>query len=212
MIRMKRLSSEQIPMTPAVPTIEQCLAYMDDFSMLENIRGHSLMVAQVAAVLLEGLRTADKTRHPLPAEDLVLAGALLHDIAKTQCLYGTCKHALVGHDICCDLGFPEIGEIVREHVVLSDYAPGRYRQGLFNACELVYYADKRVRHDTIVLLESRLEYILGRYGDNDPVKETLILANFKTCREFEGLLFSFLDFRPSDLAEIATTRQLNVLS
>ena len=49
-------------------------------------------------------------------------------------------------------------------------------------------------------------------GDNDPVKETLILANFKTCREFEGLLFSFLDFPPSDLAEIATTRQLNVLS
>ena len=195
-----------------IPTVGQCLAYMDDFSMLENIRAHSLMVAQVAAVLLEGLRTADKTRHPLPAEDLVLAGALLHDIAKTQCLHGTCKHALVGHEICCDLGFPEIGEIVGEHVVLSDYAPGRYRQGLFNACELVYYADKRVRHDTIVSLESRLEYILERYGDNDPVKETLILANFKICREFEGLLFSFLNFQPSDVADIATKKRLNILS
>ena len=193
-------------MTPKIPSIEQCLIYMDDFSMLENIRAHSFMVARAATALLEGLRRAGKTSAFLPPEDLVLAGALLHDIAKTQCLKTACKHALVGQEICRDLGFPEIGEIVRDHVILSDYAPVRYKQGIFNACELVYYADKRVRHDQIVSLESRLEYILGRYGDNDPVKESMITANFSICQEFETLLFNFLDFMPAELEQIASSR------
>lgn len=197
-------------MKTPVPTIEQCLAYMADFAMLENIRAHSFMVARTATAVREGLSEAGKTTAPLPAEDLVLAGALLHDIAKTQCLHGICKHALVGQEICQDLGFPEIGEIVREHVVLSDYAPDRYRRGIFNACELVYYADKRVRHDTIVSLESRLEYILDRYGDNDPMKESFIIANFKICQEFERLLFSFLDFSPAELAQIAVVKSFNL--
>ncbi len=188
------------------PTRAQCLAYMDDFAMLENIRAHSFMVARAAAALLAGLREAGKTRHPLPSEDLVSAGALLHDIAKSQCLHGVCKHALVGQEICLELGFPEIGEIVREHVVLSDFAAHRYRQGIFNAKELVYYADKRVRHDVIVSLDSRLAYILERYGDNDPQKEAMIASNFKLCQEFEYLLFCFLDFPPSELAHVTNIR------
>ncbi|MDP3479504.1 MAG: HDIG domain-containing protein [Desulfoprunum sp.] len=198
------------PMTTRVPTITQCLAYMDAFAMLDNIRLHSFMVAHAATALLAGLARAEKTKAPLPASDLVVAGALLHDIAKTQCLHGACKHALVGQEICRDLGFPEIGEIVREHVILSDYAPERYRQGIFNAKELVYYADKRVRHDMIVSLDSRLEYILGRYGNNDPMIESFIITNFKICQEFEHLLFSFLDFPPSNLAQITTARSFSL--
>ncbi len=205
-----KFSGRDTSMPIRVPTREQCLTFMDDFVMLDNIRLHSLMVAHAAAALLAGLRMAGKTRAPLPAEDLVVAGALLHDIAKTQCLHGICKHALVGREICRDLGFPEIGEIVSEHVVLSDYAPERYRLGIFNAKELIYYADKRVRHDKIVSLESRLEYILERYGENDPQKEVMIIANFQICQEFERLLFSFLDFPPSELAPFSTARSFDL--
>jgi putative nucleotidyltransferase with HDIG domain len=186
-------------MTTPVPTIRQCLSFMDDFAMLDNIRQHSFMVARCASALLAGLQQAGKTGAPLPAEELVVTGALLHDIAKTQCLQGNCRHAQVGREICRDLGFPEIGEIVGEHVILSDFSPERYRQGIFNATELVYYADKRVRHDQIVPLDNRLVYIIERYGDNDPLKETLIIANFRHCQELERHLFSFLDFPPEDL-------------
>lgn len=186
-------------MTTPIPTIRQCLSYMDDFAMLDNIRRHSFMVARCASALLAGLQRAEKTGAPLPAEELVVTGALLHDIAKTQCLQGNCRHAQVGRDICRDLGFPEIGEIVGEHVILTDFSPERYRRGIFNAKELVYYADKRVRHDQIVPLDNRLVYILERYGDNNPLKETLIIANFRHCQELERHLFSFLDFLPEDL-------------
>lgn len=191
-----------------IPTKEQCLTFMADFVMLDNIRAHSLVVARAAAALLAGLKEAGRTAADLPVEDLVVAGALLHDIAKTQCLHGKCKHALVGQEICRDLGYPEIGEIVRNHVVLSDYAPERYSRGIFNATELVYYADKRVRHDQIVSLASRLEYILDRYGKNDLTMESMILTNFKICQEFEHQLFLFLDFPPADLPLRATTQPL----
>ncbi len=187
------------PMSMPIPTIRQCLSYMDDFAMLDNIRRHSFMVARCASALLAGLKRSETPGAPLPAEEPVVAGALLHDIAKTQCLQGNCRHAQVGREICRDLGFPEIGEIVGEHVVLSDFSPERYRQGIFNAKELVYYADKRVRHDQIVPLANRLVYILERYGDHDPLKETMIVANFRYCQELEHLLFSFLDFLPEDL-------------
>lgn len=203
-------SGHEHAMSIRIPTIEQCLAYMDDFAMLDNIRAHSFMVARAAVTLLAGLKRAEKTMAPLPAGDLVVAGALLHDIAKTQCLHGKCRHALIGREICYDLGFPEIGEIVLEHVILSDYAPERYTRGIYNAKELVYYADKRVRHDLIVSLDSRLEYILGRYGDNDPQKETFIAANFAHCQEFERFLFSFLDFPPAELAARAAANSLHL--
>lgn len=192
-----------------IPTVKQCLSFMDDFAMLDNIRRHSLMVAGAAEALLTGLKRAEKTPALLPLEALVVAGALLHDIAKTQCLKEMCKHAEIGQEICRDLGFPEIGEIVREHVILSDFSLERYRQGIFNAKELVYYADKRVRHDTVVTLDGRLEYILERYGDNNPVKEMMIITNFRRCQEFEQHLFSFLDFPPEELSNFIAENLFN---
>ena len=184
-----------------IPTVRQCLAFMDDFAMYDNIRAHSLMVARVAATLLHSLQGAAGIRHPLPPAALVIAGGLLHDIAKTQCLQTQCRHAEVGEEICRDLGYPEIGEIVRDHVILSDYSIDRYRAGIFNARELVYYADKRVRHDVIVTLDSRLEYILERYGAGEPAREEMIVANFRRCQDLEECLFSFLDYPPENLPE-----------
>lgn len=182
-----------------IPTVRQCLAYMDDFAMYDNIRAHSLMVARVASALLTGLERSERLVAPLPPASLVTAGALLHDIAKTRCLQQECRHAEVGEQICRDLGFPEIGEIVRDHVILSDYSIDRYRLGVFNAQELVYYADKRVRHDVIVTLDSRLAYIIERYGEGDPRREQMIVANFRRCQDLEECLFGFLDYLPEEL-------------
>lgn len=164
---------------------------MDEYAMLDNIRAHSLMVTRVAHVLLQGLTDArnKNSNAPLPATDLVLAGALLHDIAKTQCLQSRCDHAKQGRDICLELGYPEVAEIVREHVILTEFSSKRYGDGYFLAKELVYYADKRVRHEEIVSLEDRLEYILDRYGNNDLKRHTLIRENFTKCQQLETFIF-----------------------
>ena len=182
----------------AVPTIEHCFELMDEYEMLDNIRAHSIMVARVADVLLTALGSANSNAL-LPDRTLTITGALLHDIAKTPCLDMRCDHARQGRDLCLKLGYPEVAEIVREHVILMDFSPDRYTKGVFLAKEIVYYADKRVRHDEIVSLKERLEYIMDRYGNNDPKRLRLIDTNFEKCRELEEYLFSALEMTVGDL-------------
>jgi putative nucleotidyltransferase with HDIG domain len=188
-------------MSSNIPTREQCLALMDQYGMLANIRAHSLLVTNVAEEILDGLMEKNESGVSLPEKELVLAGALLHDIAKTICLQQDCLHAQKGRDICLEHGYPAISEIVCEHVLLKEFSPERYAQGIFFAKEIVYYADKRVCHDTIVSIEERLAYILERYGNNDEEPFQRIKDNFKRCRILEGHLFSRINFAPDELAE-----------
>ena len=181
-----------------LPSLEACHRLMDEYGMLTNIRRHSLVVARLADQILTGLTTVAPSRAQTNRR-LVITGALLHDIAKTPCLHGTCNHAQIGAEICLRHGFPEIAPIVSEHVVLRDYNPDRYKAGLFNATELVYYADKRVRHHSVVSLEERLEYILEHYADNDPTRRLLIRENFNKCKILEQHLFQWLPFSPQGL-------------
>lgn len=167
--------------------------------MLDNIRAHSFVVARVAEALVDGLHRSGKSPGPLPDKEEVIVGALLHDIAKTLCINTDCRHAEVGRQICLELGYPELSEIVAEHVVLKIFAADRYVRGVFGTKEMVFYADKRVRHDQVVSLDGRLEYILERYGDNNPVKEQLIRHNFNKTIDLEKYLFRFLDFSPMEL-------------
>ena len=185
-------------MNPPIPDIDRCLQLMDDFAMWENIRRHSFMVARVAERLQRGLKES-RIAVKFPERDLVIAGALLHDIAKSRCIEENCRHAEAGAVFCTELGYPRIAEIVRNHVVLSRYRHESYRAGNFNAVELVFYADKRVRHDEVVTLDERLEYIIGKYADNSPEQEALIVKNFMKCKDLEENLFSCLDFSPADI-------------
>lgn len=172
------------------------------------------MVARVSAVIVDDLRRAGITRKPVADRDTVIAGALLHDIAKTKCIKDGGLHAEEGQLICNSLGYPEIGEIVAEHVILKTFADKKYRQGSFGAKELVFYGDKRVRHDQIVSLPQRLDYIIGRYGNNDAVRENHIRVNFEKAVEFEDYLFRYLSFAPDDLkqllADSTVLKELNI--
>jgi len=181
------------------PSIDQCKAWMDSYEMLDNIRAHSYLVARVAELLVDELNRVGKTPD-VADKQLVIAGGLLHDIAKTLCIRTGCHHARVGREICQEIGYPHLGELVEEHVYLKNFTSELYKEGLFGAKEIVNYADKRVRHDEIVSLSERLSYILERYGHGDPAREKLIRKNFSFTTELEQFLFSFLDFSP-DLLE-----------
>lgn len=191
-----------------IPSVRQCLQIMTDEEMLPNIRAHSLMVARVAHLLFLELKKSPVQDIPLPSEKLILSGALLHDIAKTPCLKKGCHHAKKGRDYCARHGFEEVGEVVREHVWLFEFSPKRYANGHFFAKELVYYADKRVRHDTVVDLSTRKEYILERYGNNDPERHRLIKENFDNCEQLESFLFEALLVEASDIQKLVEPHQL----
>lgn len=183
-----------------IPDIAECFRLMDEYRMLPNIRRHSLVVARVAGEIVEGFRENGHNTMIVPDLDLILAGALLHDIAKTPCLSSGGDHAKEGGEICRDLGYPDIAGIVEEHVLLLDHDAQRRRSGFFTAREIIYYADKRVRHEEIVSLDDRLEYILDHYGLGDPAMHRRIRENFAKCIELEQYLFNFLPFTPDLLA------------
>jgi putative nucleotidyltransferase with HDIG domain len=179
------------------PNISQCFSYMQDFGMYDNIREHSLMVARVTELLY---RKLEEKGLNLPPKDAVLAGALLHDIAKTKCIQEGCQHAQVGEAICRDLGYPEVAAMVSNHVNLPASHMDACRRGVFTGSDLVYYSDKRVKHDSIVSLDERLAYILEKYSVSNQEWGKSIHANFRMCAELESLLFVGLGLTPAEVA------------
>ena len=175
-----------------IPTEQQCYDLMEQYQMLDNIREHSIVVAEISRVISSGLVASGVE---LSVEKAV-AGALLHDIGKTQCLQTGGDHAALGRNICLQHRFDEIADIVAEHIWLRDYSP----DGVYVEKEIVYYADKRVLHSSVVSLEERKQYIIGTYARKNHKLRRLISENFNICREVEKKLFSKLGFGPQDLA------------
>ena len=177
-----------------IPAPMECLRLMDEYRMLPNIRAHSLVVARVAELLTRALRGGGV----LIDVDLTLAAALMHDIAKSLCLGNGQDHSRLGEEICLRHGFHELAPLVAQHVLLDDDS---FPRCPLSAKEIVYYADKRVNHDRIVPLSARLDYILERYGQDDPARHAAIMENFERCRAIERAIFQGLDFGPDELPD-----------
>ncbi|MBA3003497.1 MAG: HD domain-containing protein [Desulfurivibrio sp.] len=160
--------------------------------MLPNIREHSVMVGRVASLIGRGLARGGRNL----SQELIVSGALLHDIAKTVSLETDLRHDELGRDICLRHGFVELADIVAEHVVLKNGVPVRCMEK-----EVVYYADKRVLHDEVVGLDARLDYIIQRYGNEDTALHARIRQNFAQAHAIEERLFAGLDFSPEELGE-----------
>ncbi|MBW2538014.1 MAG: hypothetical protein JRE27_00200, partial [Deltaproteobacteria bacterium] len=91
-------------------------------------------------------------------------------------------------------GYPEVGHIVRQHVVLDEYFASKE----LAEAEIVNYADKRVLHDQVVSLEERKDYILEKYGKKPERRRQIYLLWAKT-EELENRLFCCLPIAPDDI-------------
>jgi putative nucleotidyltransferase with HDIG domain len=174
-----------------VPSVRECFELMERYSMLHNIRAHSIMVQKIATLLALRLREAGENLHI----EVVTAGALMHDIGKSLCLHSKEDHAAKGVEICLENHLEEIAGVVGEHIRLKEFE----KTAPISEREVVYYADKRVNHDSIVSLNERLEYLLIQYGRNQEWICERIRDNFRQCREVERKLFRRLPFVPEAL-------------
>ncbi|QJT09598.1 HD domain-containing protein [Oceanidesulfovibrio marinus] len=137
----------------AVPTLDQAATLLAEKGVDKGLWAHSALVAIVAVRLAAALQRAGVELDM----NAVAAGGLLHDIAK-----GSPKHAHAGAHLLEEAGYDGIVEIVARHtefIVAAD-AP-------VSEAEAVYLADKLVRGDNIVLLESRFEHATTRFA-GDP--------------------------------------------
>ena len=172
-----------------IPDYNTCCQLLEQYEVPEHIIDHSRQVAIVSLCLREGLAVCgiDFDR------EILLSAGLLHDIAKMASIENGRDHAELGAEWLNREGYPEVGEIVRNHVRLeTDIA------GPIAAKEIIYYADKRVRHVEIVSVSERLADLRKRYGKNSP--SLTKLANLENLTlAVEKKIFNYLDFPPEDI-------------
>ncbi len=165
-----------------IPSREECDDLMEKYSMRANIVDHSIQVMRVSLAITDNLKNGIAV-----SRDLVIAAALLHDITKTRSLTTNEPHDISGGELLRNMGFASIAEIVEQHVVLLDFNP----QGRLEEREIIYYADKRVNHDKIVAVETRVDYLLQRYGSTEEIKNR-ILQNKNVLLAVESKIAGFM--------------------
>jgi len=167
-----------------VPDDKACEAYWGNYGMLDNIADHSRTVARIATFVA---KRAKKMGMEVDVPT-VRASALLHDIAKTYCIIHGGNHSQLGgawvSDFTCN---PAIASGVTHHVIWPfEMDIPKYFTPL-----AVIYADKRVRHDNIVTIESRFEDLIKRYGVNDYIRQRIEVTKAQALT-LEKLLGDFL--------------------
>lgn len=176
-----------------IPKREECLSILSDEGVPEHIIKHSLVVEGVALFIAEGLSEAGVQLN----KKLIIAGAILHDIAKMPAMKEGKYHGELGGDLMIKLGFSEVAPIVRQHVFLDDY-----EEDSVSEAGLVNYADKRVNHDKIVTLDARFSYLFERYGRKSEEAKERIERIYKLTMILEEDIFKRLPYEPKDLAGI----------
>lgn len=142
------------------PTPAECRKLWDRHGMMEHIRTHCTMVAEVAMSIGRQIKDAGVALNL----DELLAGALLHDLAKTHTIRHGGSHAQLG---ACwvqqETKNPRIAQAVLFHVHWP-WEPDARRWPL---PLIVQYADKRVKHDAFVSVEERFADLMERYGTTE---------------------------------------------
>jgi len=166
------------------PSADECMKLIEKYEMLPNIVAHSIQVKNVSEAIYDHI--VDKLNINL---ELLIASALLHDIAKTQSIHeNNMRHDLLGGEILRGLGFDDIAVIVENHVVFTGFDD----EGPLTEKEIIYYADKRVMHDKVVTIDIRVDDLAKRYGMNDKIKQ-MIIDNKKFVLKLEAKIQRHMD-------------------
>ena len=148
-----------------IPSREECLRLMNQYSMLENIILHSLEVAKVA-LFLSGELNKKGQKIDL---NLVEAASLLHDLTKTESIRTKTDHAQTASCLIKEIGYERVGDVVGQHI----WVRSKGDPSVVSEEEIVNYADKRVMHDRIVSLEERFNDLIERYGKDQEAVDYL---------------------------------------
>ena len=175
-----------------IPTDAECRAWWKTYGMLDHIKTHSELVADVATTL--AVLAADRgLGNPcgLSRKDFiqsVRAAGLLHDLGKTYSITHSGNHSQLGAAWVMELiRNPHIAQGVIHHV----YWPGPLDLEKHLLPLAVIYGDKRVKHDAIVGMEERFADLLDRYGHTERSREWITRAH-NQGREIEHLFSTFL--------------------
>jgi CTP:molybdopterin cytidylyltransferase MocA/HD superfamily phosphodiesterase len=147
-----------------LPDEARCLALLAGRGVPRERIAHSLVVTAVAAALGRALN--GRGQHLI--EPLVVAAALLHDVARDQP-----RHADAGAELVEELGYARIAPLVRLHARLGEHAADEPDEA-----QVVYLADKLVQGTRVVGLEARFAARFERHAGDEAA-----LAGVRARRE-----------------------------
>ncbi|MBI4962881.1 MAG: HD domain-containing protein [Desulfomonile tiedjei] len=182
-----------------IPTARDCHDLLAKYNTPAHIVLHCRRVWEVGRVLGEGL-----LRQEYPVDMALLqASCLLHDIGKYPSILDRSKfHDIRGEQILEQEGFPDVANIVGQHVILRSKRGDPIREE-----HVVFYADKRVVHDEVVSLEDRFVYLFETYAKTPEAVDMLTLMKDDTVK-LEREIFLLLDFGPDDLQDLLEAETL----
>lgn len=158
-----------------LPNREFALRFLRKLNVSPSVRRHSINVAR------KSIKIANKITKANVNKNLVVIGALLHDIGRSK-THGY-DHGIIGSKILKERGFPEnLSRICETHLLggldkedareaglpIKDYLPQSLEE------KIICLADKQCLGTKIVSIEERFEHWLKKYGD-----DSLILVKSK---------------------------------
>ncbi|MAG08342.1 hypothetical protein CMO89_02625 [Candidatus Woesearchaeota archaeon] len=204
-----------------LPTREECFELLKEYHVPENVVAHCEKVAKVAVFLAEKLKEKGADVNI----ELVEGASLLHDLVRICDIVEFDKsnfkknglditddefiemkkirkkfigkhHADSCHDILIE-EYPELALVIKRHrfryILNKDHKPETWEQ------KLVFYADKRVKHDKIVSLKERFEdgrkrnaHLLSKASNKREQEEKQIFA-------LEKEIFNKIGLEPNSL-------------
>ena len=136
-----------------LPSERRCLELLHGAGLGEERVAHSVAVAAIAAALTAAL----DERGQCLCVPLVVAAALLHDVARAEA-----RHGDAGADLLEGLGYARVARIVRRHMRLGEALGDD-----LDETQVVFLADKLVQDDRLVGVDERFAVRLERHA-GDP--------------------------------------------
>lgn len=169
-----------------IPAYTECLAILRRHQNNERMIAHGKKVAEVGKRLACCLNAAGMKLNI----DLVVAGGLLHDIAK-----GQRNHAGRGEKLMKAQGFETLAAIVGAHMDMDFSAESN-----LDEAAIVFLADKLVQEDRLVSLADRFRPALAK-GSENPAMLAAITRRQRTAEAISSRITELLGI--SHLEEIA---------
>ncbi len=136
-----------------LPSELRCLELLRERGASEGLVAHSLAVAAVAAALATALNERDQCL----CVPLVVAAALLHDVARAEP-----RHAEAGAALLERLGYWRVAPAVRRHMRLDEAAGGD-----LDEAQVLFLADKLVQDDGLAGSDARFAQRLRRHAGDE---------------------------------------------
>lgn len=180
-----------------LPNESDYVALYRTYHTPDNIRSHMEVVTSLAVALA----TEIKKQSGDLSVPLVKAAARLHDLVRIEeqwqylppFVSTPLPHAEINYLLLRD-HYPEVADVIRSHSLMTILQPHPFAS---LEHKIVYYADKRVDHSTVVSLTDRLTRGQQRWKVNSADDRTTELS--ASLKALEEELFNNLTIQSTDL-------------